>query len=141
MDIPKDLAAFLEGNNQLNYDYSRAEPNKITLCSLAELKPGVIWLSPEDENIDGYYEIPAVNLVSSCVAYDPDFILLWLPNEKVYGTWDCDHWCINIFPNTSWTDIVENPLPYLNSQWYPDNGVSRAYKPYLKYSLKEGRPF
>ena len=141
MEIPEDLKAFLARGDQLFYDYSKAEPEKIELCSLNELSTGVIWLAPEDEYADGYHEIPALNLVSNCETYEPDYILLWLPNEKLYGAWDCDHWQLTVFKDTTWTDIVKNPLPYINAQWYPGKGYGQLYRPYSKYPFKQGMPF
>lgn len=140
MELPKDLVEFLNAGNQLNYNFGEAEVGRVLLLSADEIHAGVIWLEPEDES-DCYYEIPAVNLVKDCNGYDPEFILLWLPNEKVFGAWDCDHWVLTIFPKCSWSDIANNPLPYLNAQWYPDSGVGTTFRNSGKYKPISGRPF
>ncbi|WOT03965.1 hypothetical protein [Shewanella youngdeokensis] len=141
MEFPSDLCDYLKEGNQLDYDVSKAEAGKVGICNLAEIKSGVVWVSPEDDEIDAFYEITAVSITNYCEDYDPEFILLWLPNEKVYGAWDCDHWVLTIFPNASWTDIAENPLPFLNAQWYPESDLGQVFNPASKYELILGRPF
>ena len=56
MNIEQSLENYLSSGNQLSYDFSKAEPGEVKLCSLEELKLGVVWVSPEQG--DGYYEIP-----------------------------------------------------------------------------------
>ena len=141
MEIPEDLRVFLSKNNHLDYDHNKAECGSTELHSIEDLSVGSIWLAPEDINTDGYHEIPAVKLISDCKVYEADYILFWLPNENVYGSWDCDHWSVTIFPDTTWASIVKNPLPYLNAQWQPEAGIGQLYKPYDKYKLKAGMPF
>ncbi len=137
MELPQDLIDFLDTDKQLEYDCSSAEPGQIELLCSNELELEEVWLEPE--NGEGYYAVPAVNLVAECDGYDPEFILMWLPNEKAYGAWDCDHWEITIFEGVTWTDITNDPLKYVNSQW-ETNGVGKKYRP-TSYPLKAGRPF
>jgi hypothetical protein len=141
MEFSSDLHDYLKEGNQLNYDTSKAEAGKVGICNLSDIKLGVVWVSPEDDEIDAYYEIPAISITNYCEDYDPEFILLWLPNEKIYGAWDCDHWILTTFPKVCWTDIVVNPLPFLNAQWYPESEFGVAFNPASKYELKSGRPF
>ena len=101
-------------------------------------------LSKDEPNFEesGYYEVPAVSLTGECKHYDPEYILLWLPNEQLFGTWDCDHWDLSVFPNVTWNDIVRNPALYIGSQWECSDKKSAEYfKPYPKYEFKEGMPF
>ncbi|MCO1335741.1 hypothetical protein MO867_15500 [Microbulbifer sp. OS29] len=135
MELENDLREFLSKGNQLEYDISCAEPGQIGLYHLDELKPGVVWIYPESD--DGYYEIPAVDLTSKNDHYAPEYLLLWLPNEKMYGAWDCDHLVLTVFPETTWKEIVKNPLPYINAQW-EDGG--EVYEP-THYPLKPGCPY
>ena len=88
--LPSDLLDFLRAGEQLDYDYSKCEPGKVALKDPSALELGVVWLHSggsafreDDPNAgeEGYYEIPAVSLTGKCEAYDPEFILLWLPNE------------------------------------------------------------
>ncbi|WP_415901028.1 hypothetical protein [Neptuniibacter sp. QD48_11] len=137
MEIEKDLKDFLRQGLQLEYDHTKAEAGFIGLHSLEELSEGVVWVCPEAN--EGYYEVPAVSLSSTCEAYDPEFLLLWLPKEKLYGAWDCDHWSLTVFPGAVWTDIIADPVKYLNAQWIPDL-VGKQIIP-KGYSINEGMPF
>ena len=115
MNIDIELENYLKSDEKLAYDFSKAEPGEVRLCSMDELKLGVVWVSPESG--DGYFEIPAVSLTNYCEAYEPEYILLWLPNEQVYGAWDCDHWELIIYEDASWSDIANDPVSYINAQW------------------------
>lgn len=137
--VEDSLKDFLEAGNQLSYDFSTVEPGEVRLGLLSELALGVIWVSPE--NGDGYYEIPAVSLTKYCQACDPEFILLWLPNEQVYGAWDCDHWELIVFENVSWEEIVADPALYINAQWDSNSPVAKKVIPANGYELKSGMPF
>ncbi len=113
---------------------------------LEELAEGEIWIGTDIEGdplegTDGYYAIPAVSLTGECKAYDPEFILLWLPHEKLFGTWDCDHWVLKVFRQATWADIVANPAAYLNAQWDWRDKLGSQFVPWLKYESKSGRPF
>ena len=105
-----------------------------------KLKVEKVWI---EGKISGktYYEIPAINLTDECKYYNPEFILLYLPNEKSFGTWDSDHWNLYIFPNTSWTDIMNNPKPFLNQQWEPKKEIGILFDPKKNYKMIYGWPF
>jgi hypothetical protein len=151
LNLPPELEAFLREGKQLEYDPSSCEAGEVNLKSLSELEPGVVWISPDisalrDEdphaNDDGYYEVPAVSLTGKCQAYNPEFILLWLPSEKVFGTWDSDHWELRVFAGKTWKEIVAEPSTFLNAQWYDyECKISEYFNPYGKYEFKLGRPF
>ena len=96
------------------------------------------WL---DAKSKGYYEIPAVSLTNKVKNYDPKYLLLWLPNEELYGQWDCDHWEITVFPKARWKDIVANPIPYLNAMWDYRSRVGRKFSNKKNYTPKPGSPF
>ena len=147
--IPDDLRAFLRGRKQLQYDASECEPGQIKLLPLSKLKLGEVWINASDKKKrggdphageDGHYAIPAVNLIAEAEEYEPDFILLWLPGEESYGTWDCDHAELLVFPGVTWDDIAADPLPYVASQW---DGLESAVPllPYPKYPYRPGRPY
>ncbi|MEI7686115.1 MAG: hypothetical protein WCL32_13910 [Planctomycetota bacterium] len=147
--IPDDLQAFLRGRKQLKYDASECEPGQIKLLSLSKLAESEIWINarpakdPQGDphaGEEGYYGIPAVNLVADAEGYEPEYILLWLPGEQMYGTWDTDHAELFVFPDVTWANIVADPLPYVAAQWEGgDPGV--PFVPYPKYPYREGRPF
>ncbi len=100
--LPDDAVEFLRAGRQFEYDASRVEAGEVKLKRLEELSLGEVWIGTDidgDQHAgdDGYYAIPAVSLIGECKAYDPDFILLWLPQERLFGTWDCDHWVLRFF--------------------------------------------
>jgi len=138
MKIEEDLREFLISGRKLDYDYSKAEAGDVGLCSIEELSESSVWVAPPDG--EGYFEVPAISLTNRCEDYDPGFILLWLPNERLYGAWDGDHWELTVFPNITWSDIASSPLKYINLQWYPDDTIGRSFKP-VGYKLEQGLPF
>ena len=151
LNLPEDLVAFLNSGRKLEYDASRCECGRIGLLPLSSLEPGRVWVTPEftaleesdpHKGEEGYYEVPAVNLVGECPAYDPEFILLWLPEDRLFGGWDSDHGILIVFPDATWTDVVRDPLQYIQSQWDEDYcHVGRLFVPWPKYEFKPGRPF
>ena len=151
LNIPEELRAFLAAGQQLDYDPATAEPGAVGLKSLDELELGVVWIDTQESPLagddpesgsEGYYEVPAVSLTGTCEDYDPEFILLWLPEERAFGTWDCDHWDLYVFRDTTWPDIVAAPARYLNAQWADyERKLSEYFKPFPRYPFKPGRPF
>jgi hypothetical protein len=107
MNLENSLTEFLKSGKKLEYDHDKAEPGFVGLCSFKEIKKDIIYLEGPKKG-KSYYEIPAVSLTNENEFYEPEFILLWLPNEKLYGTWDCDHWDLYVFENTNWEDIEKN---------------------------------
>ena len=145
-ELPNDLVEFLRSGAQLRYDPEDCEPGKVGLSDIGSLKIGEVWIGtdvPGDPNLgaDGYYSIPAVSLTSKCAAYDPEFILLWLPNEHLFGTWDSDHWVLTVFPEIAWSEIVANPSAFLGAQWDANSKVGTKFKPWRDYRLQSGGPF
>jgi hypothetical protein len=151
LNLPEDLVHFLTSGKKLEYDPTMVEPGLVGLKRLEDLVESVIWINSNDSPLifddpnadaDGYYEVPAVSLTGKCKSYDPEFISLWLPSERLFGSWDCDHWDLYIFGNKTWSDIVKAPALYLNSQWGDyERKSSEYFKPYPKYAFKKGRPF
>ena len=48
LNLPQDLVAFLKGGKQLQYDYKKVEPGKITLKSYSDLKIGAVWINSDE---------------------------------------------------------------------------------------------
>lgn len=145
-DLPKDTVEFLRAGQQLKYDSTRIEVGEVKLKRLNKLSLGEIWIGTEMDGDphageDGYYAIPAVSLTGECKAYDPEFILLWLPKEKLFGTWDCDHWVLTVFRGAGWSDIVAKPAGYINAQWDSQDKLGSPFVPWPNYKFKSGRPF
>jgi hypothetical protein len=143
--VPDDLKAFLSAGKQLQYDPRGCEPGLIKLLPLDKLVLGevrVAALAAAAEQGDphawqrGYYVIPAVNLVAEADGYDPEFILLWLPEDDAYGTWDNEHYELLVFPGVTWSEIAANPLPYIGAQWDgPEPGI--PFAPHPKYPFQQ----
>ena len=151
LKLPNDYLKFMEANGTLKYAYEDTECGLVGLTPLNELKLGEVWINSDGSPIesddphsseDGYYTVPAVSLTNECDSYDPEFILLWLPNEKLFGTWDCDHWDLFIFDKITWHDIAEDPAKYVDAQWDDiDREIGSHFTPYPKYKFKTGMPF
>jgi hypothetical protein len=147
--LPHDLQEFLGKKKKLEYDVEECVAGKIALKRLDKLCIEPIYVDSENsplEELDpnagkrGYYAIPAVSLLSKCQGFDPEGILVWLPDQLSYGTWDNDHWDVLVFPDVTWTDIVRDPVPFINAQW--KHGVPLEYlAPWDRYQFKEGRPW
>lgn len=128
MNLPHDLIEFLQNNTLLQYDPSECEAGKIKLLSLNKLKIELFPTDADNGPIDntsdphcgemGTYMVPAVSLVAKCEDYEPMGLLLWFPEEECYGTWDSSHTLLEVFSSeVTWSDIVANPLSYINSFW------------------------
>jgi hypothetical protein len=65
------------------------------------------------------YLVLGVNLTADCDGgYDAVGLLLWLPIERRYATWDSSHCTIRLFgPDVTWTKIAAAPVPHINAQW------------------------
>ena len=145
-NLPNETVDFLRAGRQLEYDFRRIEAGEVKLNRLEQLSQGVVWIGtdlPGDPHAkeSGYYAIPAVSLTGECKNYSPEFILLWLPQEKLFGTWDCDHWVLKVFHDASWKDIVANPAAYINAQWDFNDQLGSPFVPWPQYGFKNGRPF
>jgi hypothetical protein len=143
--LPDDLRDFLQDEKLLEYDFGKCDAGKVTLNTFSELQLANLWVNTyrtSAENDDPNqgevgYLVPAISLTKDCQDYDPRFLLLWLPEENLYGGFDTDHGNIWVFPDTTWTNIKENALVYLNAQWNPMSGISIPFKPWLKYEFTD----
>jgi len=133
MDIEPSLADFVKAGKQLKYDERKAEPGMVGICGFGELKAEMIDVCRPSGFGDGYFKVPAVSLTNECEDYAPEYILLWLPNEKLYGAWNCDDGYLTVFPDAKWEDIVGNPLPYINAQWESDTKIGKPFDPATNY--------
>jgi hypothetical protein len=144
-NLPTETVEFLKSGKQLSYGSKAVEWGEVKLKSLDKLELKEVTVGTEtDEDPhayeEGYYSVPAVSLTGECQSYDAEFVLLWLPNEQLFGAWDCDHWVLTVFQSTSWADIVEDPASFLNAQWDLNTTVGSRFEPWTKYEFKEGFP-
>jgi hypothetical protein len=138
--LPDALIAFLMAGRQLEYESSTAEPGRITLKPLENLYLGSLDVDSRESPLadsdprvgqEGYYAVPAVDLIASADGeYPAEGILIWLPDSQVFGTWDCDHADLRVFPGVTWSTIVRNPVPYINAQWRPDQIPNEFFVPW-----------
>jgi hypothetical protein len=125
--LPSDLDEYLLSGRQLSYDVENCICGKLRTNDKQKLMSENIEVAlidahyPSRKQLEsgpwGHYIIPSVSLTAECDDFEPAHILLWLPNEELYGTYDPHHSWLGIFPNTRWSDIEENPLPFINAQW------------------------
>lgn len=155
LNLPADLVAFLTAGKQLDYDPEECEAGAIRLLPLDQLKlelfPMFIESSMEElydsdpnKGERGYYLVTGVNLVAEAEHYDPCGLLMWLPIERRFATWDQGHWYFGVFgPEQTWTEIVKAPADHINAQW--DGSVpgyvpaTKALKPWPIHRYSEQR--
>ncbi|MEM7013543.1 MAG: hypothetical protein AAF585_18880, partial [Verrucomicrobiota bacterium] len=61
----------------------------------------------------------------------PEGVLIWFPDWKEFGTWDCDHLRILTFPETEWWELADDLGSYVNAQWERDYVIHREINPWL----------
>ena len=122
-NLPADLVAFLRSGKPLKYDPEACEAGAVELLPLDKLKVEFFPMtpdSPDDPHAGEYgsYLVAGVSLLGSCDGYDPVGLLLWLPLDERYGTWDGEHGTLRVFrKNVSWTVIAKNAPRHINAQW------------------------
>lgn len=139
--LPPELQEFLASGSELKYDASQSEPGKVELKHPGMLELSFVYVDASTRWKRAYFEVPAISLTSESEGYDPEFLLLYLPREQLFGSWDGDHWGLHVFSGATWGKIAENPVTYLNSQWRPGPGAFELFDPKLSYKKKPGRPF
>ena len=145
-DLPPDLVEFLRSGRSLNYDPTEAEPGAVVMRTCPPLI--TLWVDSSDRPWHasdphagevGYYAVPVVDLIADCEGFDPAGVLVWIPREQAFGTWDADHWDLIVFRDVLWSHIEADPIPYLNAQWTGD--VGKLLVPVNTYEFVQGRPF
>ena len=136
--LPFELVEFLKSGKQLDYDPEGLEVGRVLLFPWEEVKRiefKVVTSCNDDWEQDdphrednGYYAVPAYDLVKSCRHYSPQGILIYLPSMDAFGQHDDDHQTITYFPQLTWPRLVAEPHLYLNGQWEPE---SPRYNPKL----------
>jgi len=148
LSLPDDFRAFLAAGRQLEYDPKDCDCGRVTLLRSRQLRlRQYTILTNEMQHVygdprrgKGCYLVPAVNLVATCEHYDPYGILVWIPKERMFGTWDCDHLVMEVLvarhafmEGATWADICANPVRFLNAQWRMDATTSKVLIPWPKY--------
>lgn len=128
-NLPADLVAFFQRGKQPDYDPALCEAGAVTVLPLDKLKVELFPMapgSPDDPHAreHGSYLIAGVSLLASCDGYDPVGLLLWLPLDGRYGTWDGEHETLRVFrEDVDWSAIAKDPPCYINSQWGLDSSA------------------
>jgi hypothetical protein len=125
MRLPADLTAFIRAGKQLCGDADGCEMGAVTLRRLEELQVQLFPVDPPEgvndprEHERGSYLVPGVDLIAECTGgYDETGLLLWLPVEGLYGSWDDEHGHIHVLPRgTTCFDIANAPASHLDSFW------------------------
>jgi hypothetical protein len=122
-NLPAGLVAYLRRGKQPAYDAALCEAGTVTLLPLDKLKVEFFPMTPDSSDDphaeeSGSYLVAGVSLVASCKGYDPVGLLLWLPLDGRYGTWDGDHGTLRVFrAAVRWSAIARNVPRHINSQW------------------------
>src|SRR2546430_8208832 len=153
LSLPDDLRRFLAARRALKYDPKKCECGRVTLLRPQQLRlrPFTI-ITDEMQHVygdphrgKGCYVVPAINLVATCEHYDPDGILIWIPRERMFASWDSDHHVIQVLvarhergesafiEAATWTDILGDPARYLGAQWGHDATTRKTLVPWPKY--------
>jgi hypothetical protein len=126
--IPRDLREFLAAGGTLQYDADECDPGKVTLCTMEQLQLCLFSVDSDDTDVEdedphredpGCYLVEGVDLIRDADGgYGSEGLLIWLPQDECYAAWDGGHNKMFVFDNsTTWSDIVQSPVPYLNAQW------------------------
>ena len=130
--IPSDLREFLLLKANLLLQWDRLYPvevERVFFFRIEELSLHNFELSTYEyfsnhsepgKDPESVYDISGVDLIKEIENYSPDGVLIWFPQFAEYGSWDCDHGLITMFPDVSWTEIMNDPGKYVNAQWYPE---------------------
>src|SRR5262245_15926586 len=140
--LPRDLAAFLRQGRQLDYDPRGCSAGRVTLLPLDALRLHLFPMdcqsmpvADDDPNRRslGCYLVPGVSLLATASGYEPDGLLLWLPLERRYGTWDSSHDGLSLYPRQlKWADYVADPKKHINACWHSWDGMMTCPRPWLK---------
>lgn len=143
--LPPDLVQFLKAGAVIEYDPSDCEIGAFKLRSLDEVEEIELALSTQgDECISddphkgrGHYIVLAIDLLKECEGYDPEGMLVYIPELKQYGNFDCDHESLVVFPGMSWSDFVADPVKYINGAWGPDVEIAESVNPIGRFLHRE----
>ena len=152
--IPENLIQFLEkhskdriecdptvkGNVEVDW-FTTFSPEEIRLNTF-EIDTYEYYLNHGEPGKDPElkYGITGIDLIKDCKAYDPEGVLIYFPQFSEFGSWDCDHLIITLYPNASWETIRESLFIYVNGQWYPDRVNHKLLRPWADDRCKNTTP-
>jgi hypothetical protein len=149
-DLPEDLVAFLRAAAPATLDAGHygtvtLVPAEGLRVETLEVTPNLAPFACDHPHADryGHYAVPAVNLVRGDPKRGgsfPAWLLLWLPNERRYGSYDLDHGDLMVYaPDVSWSQIAADPVPFVRaSDGGHDGPVAIEFlKPWPRYPWVE----
>ena len=135
--LPSDLVAFLRGDRSLNCDLSDCEIGAFTfhpLDAVTEIElllstQGDEWIADDPYGGNGHYVVLAHDLLASSEDYDPLGLFVYVQQLSAYGSFDCDHESLIIYPDLTFTDFLTAPVRYINAAWGPDPEIAIPVNP------------
>ena len=139
MPIPQDLHAFLSRPENRQMTLPDGEIRRLSFFAPDELTTHTFVVDSFELHLNGSLQIDpkeqrdyeGYSLIRECNDYSPNGVLVWFPEFDAYGSWDCDHLRIILYPGVTWTDIVREPTWFINGQWYPDRVKHTEVNPWL----------
>ena len=136
-ELPSDLVEFLAGDRQLNYDPSDCEIGKFAFHSLGDVRSiqlrlsvqGDEWIDDDPHGGNGHYVVDAYDLIRSSDDYDPVGLFVWIPQLSAFGSFDCDHESLVMYPGLAWPQFAADPVRYINAAWGPDPDLAVPVNP------------
>jgi hypothetical protein len=152
--IPEGLVQFLEKYSQKRIECNPSIKGKVEIEWFTTYPPKALKIS--SFKIDTYeyhlnhdepgedpelkYEITGIDLISSCDDYYPEGILIYFPQFSEFGSWDCDHGIITMYPDAQWEKIRANLFNYVNGQWYPERVNHYLLRPWADERCRDIEP-
>ncbi|RHX94442.1 hypothetical protein DLM76_10210 [Leptospira yasudae] len=113
LNLPQDLIEDLSTGRRISTGQGWFD-----LASIGEVHYNSVKIGPFKADERGQYYTNSVGLIQDSEEYgeDPE-ILVWLPRLSLYGTWDSSHDELHIFPNSTWTEMKSDLVPFIEAQW------------------------
>ena len=141
---PTVLREFLVANGDKRIDFDSTKHPEMEVDSVEFFTPDNLPLSlfeidtyeyhlnhdEPGEDPEQRYVIEGVDLIQECNDHEPDGILVYFPLLKEFGTWDCDHRIISLYPGAKWDDIEKSLPSFVNAQWYPHLAEQTLLRPW-----------
>jgi hypothetical protein len=142
--IPTALREFLAANEGKRFEFDSTKNPEMEVHSVEFFSPDSLLLTSFEIDTYDYhlnhgepgedpelrYEFEGIDLIQGCNDYEPDGILVYFPLLKEFGSWDCDHRIINLYPGAAWDDIEKSLHSFVNAQWYPHLAEQTLLRPW-----------
>lgn len=145
LTLPPECAAFLAAGGQFTEVHNDCGPvvlRREPVRMIIPVQPqGTIDVDLADLDDDDEYpeppthEVVALDLVAQATHGHPTGLLIWLPVEGCFGSWDCDHWRVRAFPGVSWAEVCRDPGSYLEGG-LPDPPGTSYLDPTVHHPLR-----